>query len=189
MTREERYFCAELFYVIREDVGRFVRFLNEEPLGCGKQLDESSNWQAAYEVCFYRDLKKHNEKHEETLGCASDKRTFDLALFSDSEIVLVEAKAQQSFETKQLENLKRDREDVKKVPDVERVYAVALISSKYCPKVETRCYFDRIVTWQDLAREYRAPSHANRAFERANCIYPRLRRRRRTAAVVGASSP
>ena len=28
VTREERFFCAELFFVIRQDVRRFVEFLN-----------------------------------------------------------------------------------------------------------------------------------------------------------------
>jgi hypothetical protein len=50
-----------------------------------------------FEVCLFRDLRHHNLL-KGAVDAISLKRTFDLCLFSESRIVVIEAKAQQGFE-------------------------------------------------------------------------------------------
>lgn len=104
ITREERYFCAELFFEIRKDINKFIWFLNEQT---ELNLNEDQNWEIGYEVCFYRDLLYSKKiKVRETLFPA--KRTFDLCLFSKSQMIIIEAKAQEKFEEEQLSELLKD---------------------------------------------------------------------------------
>ena len=182
VTREERFFCAELFFVIRKDVCRFVRFLNQ---GChwveGKRTDERANliannndWDAAYEACFYRDIEHHRRTDGRTtrkLGRDYQKRTFDLALFSNDVVILIEAKAQQGFKNKQLKSMCSDRRKVGEWTGNAGVFLVGLISSEYSPFPETQGKFDLMITWNSLSRLYGDDEGARRIFDRANEIY------------------
>lgn len=162
VTREERYFCAELFFAIRQDADarRFVQFLNGE----AQRPIQGENWNPAYEVCFYRDIGKPK---------FSRKRTFDLALFSDDAIILIEAKAHQPFKRKQLKRLDGDRKKVAECTGVseERIFLVGLVSSKYSPGTETQIHFDLMTTWRDLASRFADNDRSKRIFSRTDEIY------------------
>lgn len=168
VTREERFFCAELFFVIRQDVPAFVQFLDQEEhwvkrTGRGvNSLEINANWDPAYEACFYRDMGRLD---------VSRKRTFDLALFSDKTIILIEAKAHQGFDNKQLKSMARDRDEVAKLTGHAEVLVAGIMSSGYKPKPETRTQFDLVVTWNDLARRYGTNEPVKRAFDRADGVY------------------
>ena len=143
VTREERYFCAELFSVIRQDFRRFVKFLNLPDHKVGKTNrtmhwpipETETNWDPAYEICFYRDIGFYRKPCGNGTIPAdnfSQKRTFDLALFSNEAIILIEAKVHQGFGGKQLGDLKSDRKNVSKLTKVpeEKIFLVGLISSE-----------------------------------------------------------
>ncbi len=183
VTREERYFCAELFSVIRQDFRRFVKFLNLPDHKVGKTnrtmhwpiLETETNWDPAYEICFYRDIGFYrNSGKNGTIpaGEFSQKRTFDLALFSNEAIILIEAKVHQGFDGKQLGHLNSDRRNVSKwtkVPE-EKIFLVGLISSEYHPRCKTQKHFDLIITWSGLACWYGDDHRAKQIFSRANSV-------------------
>ena len=96
VSREERFFCAQLFHLVQQ--GGLVRFLSYLNARHDAGLVVDANWELAYEVCFYRDLWQSRGKKRRPF---SKKRTFDLCLFSDETIVVIEAKAQQKFDDDQ----------------------------------------------------------------------------------------
>ena len=178
VTREERYFCAELFSVIRQDFRGFVQFLNKESHWVGEgntRPNPETNWDPAYEICFYRDIGFYRDSGKngtELDGKFSRKRTFDLALFSNKAIILIEAKVHQGFDGKQLGYLKSDRENVSKWTNVpkEMIFLVGLISSEYHPRCKTQKHFDLIITWSGLACWYGDDHRAKQIFSRANSV-------------------
>ena len=155
ITREERYFCAELFFEVRKDLKKFIRFLNKFT---NLDLNENKVWEIGYEVCFYRDYLFDIGKSVR-LEPYHDKRTFDLCLFSYNQIVIIEAKVFQSFDEKQIGYLKNDIEEdihnlLKTSKESLKVNGVLLYSS-IKPKPE----FDHIIklesfTWADLYSYY-----------------------------------
>ena len=163
VTREERFFCAHLFLLIRSTgVKKFVAYLNQHSK-LSARLDEDAEWEVAYEVCFYRDFHRHRGSK----NTASAKRTFDLALFSAHEIVIIEAKAQQGFNCDQLRAMKRDKAAVSKRTKA-RVQLWGLASSKYRPRSSTLDYFDGdCLRWDDLAKHY----DGDHTLQRADEIY------------------
>ena len=151
VTREERFFCAHLFGLLDEDseMQKMLSYINDRT---GIALPRDVEWELAFEVCFYRDLR-HLEKNKGELH--SPKRTFDLCLFSEGAIVILEAKAQQDFEAKQLESFKSDREKVREITRVGKVWLCGLASSRYEPKSFVSKAFDgNLLTWRDLAEIY-----------------------------------
>ena len=171
VTREERYFCAELFFVIQKDNRRFVQFLREKahwPIPEMKRPIPEMNWNPAYEVSFYRDYDSMKDKPK---GKFSHWRTFDLALFSNEAIILIEAKAHQGFNGEQLDELVSDRKNVRKLTKVEEIFLVGLVSSKYKPRATTCERFDLIIRWRDLACWYGDDARAKQIFSRADAIY------------------
>ena len=97
VTRDERFFCAHLYnLILKRGIPEFLSFINNT---YKTDLTESCYWEIGYEVCFYRDLwHLHGRKTE----LYSPKRTFDLCLFSEKTIVIIEAKADQQFDLNQL---------------------------------------------------------------------------------------
>ena len=89
-----------------------------------------ADWELAFEVCFYRDLWQHRGDRGELY---SPKRTFDLALFSDHAIIVIEAKAQQGLHDDQLTTFARDRAQIAKETGVQSVFIMGLCSSKHTP--------------------------------------------------------
>ena len=176
ISREERLFCAELFFAIRGDESRFVGWLNERIPSL--RLDASEPWEVGYEVCFYRDLLFGSGLPVRP-SPFSGKRTFDLCLFSVGQIVVIEAKAQAGFSARQNEEFEADLDHVPACISAAgfgatcpRVSFVALASSRYLQNVERYGrglpeVFDGAVSWRDVN-----DSFASRAlFERADAVY------------------
>lgn len=159
ITREERYFCQHLYGLINKaGADSFVKHLNES-LGLSLQVD--ANWEAAYEVCFYRDLWHHQNRSGRPF---SPKRTFDLCMFSDSAIVIIEAKAHQQFDSDQLLSFAQDRAEVRRQTGVEDVILIGLVSSRYSVPEHVRTHFDgRILTWAALSHLYSSDPILTRA--------------------------
>lgn len=176
VSREERYFCAELYRVVWGKEAKFVRFLNEK---YGERLRENSNWELGYEVCFYRDWRKFTDSRDLDSEL-SMKRTFDLVLFSDAQVVVFEAKAHQHYDTEQLKDLKKDKENVAKcikqrVVNPPEVLTAGIKSGRYKSKQVTLDRFDLrpLIDWRELAKWCAWDSAAGRVFERADCVYGR----------------
>jgi len=150
VTRDERYFCAHLFSLIRSGGAKtFVQRLNEAH-EC--HLDDTQEWEIAYEVCFYRDLW---QQHGQLWRLYSPKRTFDLCLFSDDAIVIIEAKACQQFSPEDLMSYDKDSSEVKKRTEAGTVLVAGLASSLYDAPQEVRLHFDAAwLTWRELAEFY-----------------------------------
>ena len=171
ISRTEKLFCAELFFLLkeRENLLKFIKFIEKIRLEMG---DYYVDYDVGYEVAFYRDFSKINEFTDKEKSKYSLHRTFDLALFSEKNIYIIEAKAQQGFNNKQLKYFKKDK---KKVPEILKktnheanveVHLLALISSKYTLKLETEGIFDKIITWKELYELYN-----KEIFNKADEIY------------------
>jgi hypothetical protein len=163
ITREERVFCAHLYELIRaRGVDSFVRYVNQRH---GAGLDEEADWEAAYELCFYRDLHHHRSGAGDPF---SPKRTFDLALLSDDAIVIIEAKAHGQFHDEQLRSFALDRDQVVKETGVLRVLLLALASSRYTMPANVQAFFDHgVLTWKELAEHFGDDA----LLLRANAVY------------------
>lgn len=134
ITRDERYFCAELFFEIKQDVNQFVKWLNIQ-VSLGLMENElDSQWEIGYEVCFYRDLKRFQGKPIKDSGY-SQKRTFDLCLFSKNRMIIIEAKSQTGFGGSQNESFDEDPKKIlgllDKSEDEFSINVIGLASSKY----------------------------------------------------------
>lgn len=171
ITRDERFFCAHLYFEFLQNINPFLNLLFESKL-IDKEEINSSIWEAAYEVCFYRDfihqigINGINEIGKTEFSLLG-KRTFDLCLFSENKIIIIEAKAQQGFETEQMESFKTDLLLVKKlIGENVAIKLLGLTSSKYNPKVVTKARFDALINWEQIQKLYK-----NNIFSRANEIY------------------
>ena len=190
VTRDERFFCQHLYNLIRHDVPGFVQKLNEI---AGLNLPVKEEWEVGFEVCLYRDHRfmcdEHGHVWHGNVNMYSPKRTFDLCLFSHNHIVIIEAKAQQGFDPKQMGEFKKDREWVKTAiavvksgdgagSDVE-VDVVALASSKYLDELDWGKFNDKkvfsgesAVSWKALAKHYRRNNkEGDPVLLRADAIY------------------
>jgi hypothetical protein len=130
ISREERLFCSHLYHAIASlpDKKTLITKLNslESPVKGftnNLNLSKDTNWEVGFEVCFFRDLllaqgvsvrgMKNNGG-----GYFSEKRTFDLCLFSQKELVIIEAKAQQGLTRKQCDVFQNDQDKIKELYDV-----------------------------------------------------------------------
>lgn len=179
ITRDERYFCAHLFKEVWGKEASFVKWLNthaafqEE----GTSMGSDGQWEVAVEVCFFRDFFKSSGS---TNPDYSLKRTFDLCLFSEETIVIVEAKVQQPLSVNQSSGISLDVEQIEnciielvgsaKVP---RIVTLALVSSKYIQNLEkygdstkTLHHFDGWITWDQLSDHFH-----NEIFTQADTLY------------------
>lgn len=194
ITRDERFFCFELYQSLKDDQKGLLTLIKEginmEKYKEGRitnqnRLDflegiESKTFDIGVEVCFYRDLLKWNGKGIKKTNLPQ-KRTFDLALFSEDAIIIIEAKAQQGFDTKQLDSFNKDREDIKYLftkffgrKTAPKVFIVGLHSSRYTPSSITKPYFDSSIQWDKIAEKY---PDSKDLFNRANEIYPNKKER------------
>jgi len=169
ITREERYFCAELFYEIKNDLQKdkeFLKHLKKE----GLKIDLAQEWDVGFEVCFYRDFLWNPKVSGGRESGFSLKRTFDLVLFSESAFIIIEAKAFEGFVNKQLSSFDEDRNDVRKAIELmgkksPQIYILALASSNYIKnmKEDTKKHFDLVIGWDEMTRLFK-----NTVFQRAN---------------------
>ena len=165
ITREERFFCQEFYRELTEDGLRtFIDFLYSK----GLSIDPYATFEVGFEVCFYRDLKFkglfHGKKSE-----YSPKRTFDLCLFSENEMVIIEAKVSEGLTNKQMDDFEKDLKWVPNALGNEdfKVHLVALISSEYSPTPITQNRFDKIFTWRQISDLF----PQNKIFERTDRIF------------------
>ena len=162
ISRTETLFCAELFFLLKEK-DNLSKFIKTFKLKHG-------DYDVGYEVSFYRDLLKGYA--DKIKGKYSRHRTFDLALFSENDIYIIEAKAQDSFKNKQLDDFKKDKKEVSKIleeinPKTKvEVHLLALISSNHNPRPETRGKFEKIIYWKEIYELY-----GNKIFNRADGIH------------------
>jgi len=176
ITREERFFCSELYHDIKNNIKGFIKFLNEN---CSVNLDENTYWEIGYEVCFYRDfmkakgisIKQYNKeriKVDSSFKQYPPKRTFDICLFSNEKIVIIEAKADQKFNDQQLSDLKDDVDlYMKRVVD-EFGYKLeidAILLSSSCDEKEIPDFKNKRIYWNQLREFYK-----NKIYDRAESL-------------------
>jgi len=153
ITRDERTFCMYLFSAFRDNPDKLIQLIEqtESPYkGFINNLQTTGKkWELGFEVCFYRDLlyengiriKKDAKQIEEKTHIKDAnkliKRTFDLCLFSEDEIILIEAKSNESYTSAQFADFENDRFHIQEIfkflniANPPKVYFVALASSKY----------------------------------------------------------
>lgn len=157
LTRDERFYCFALYSHAAKNPAAFAEFvIKEARLDCAS----TGQWDIGVEVCFYRDYRWH-----QGLGVKesefSEKRTFDLCLFGETDLIIIEAKCDQGFDKRQLKSF---AEDVVKLPKLlggltPSVHLVALASSKYIkrqrPGGTLRSAFgDHVVSWRECSALY-----------------------------------
>jgi hypothetical protein len=111
ITREERYFCSHLYHFLIGKEKEFVSWLNET---LNTSYNAVQEWEISFEVCFYRDYYKEFPRTKKPTRDLR-KRTFDLVLFSESDIIIIEAKVQQPFKEKQIKELRFDLDYIKEL--------------------------------------------------------------------------
>jgi hypothetical protein len=129
ITRDERTFCAYLFHAFKDEPQELINAFQQHSF----QIDGFTNdlsisgkkWELGYEVCFYRDLLlnfgikiKEEASLLEKWGIIKPskliKRTFDLCLFSEDEIIIIEAKGAEGLTSTQFIDFQKDfRENIK----------------------------------------------------------------------------
>jgi hypothetical protein len=176
ITREERFFCAELYFEIKNNERDFVTWLNTKT---DLNLDTKAEWEIGYEVCFYRDYNKYFFGGRSIKGIEyPQKRTFDLCLFSNETLVIIEAKAQTGFESKQVEDFREDVTLINKLLDENlktpiNIKMLGICSSKYIQNEKKygragnlKLFEGKIISWNDLMEKYE-----NENFNNADKIY------------------
>ncbi len=174
ITREERFFCLVAYNVFNANLHDAIKWINGIcELGLNESIDKEE-WELGFEVALYRDFI-----HDEGTSFTKEKnrfrkRTFDLCFFSEHFIIIIEAKAYSKFDSKQLEDFKKDKKDIQsrileKGGSNPEVIFVALTSSHYSPKESSvRGVFDgTILTWQDMYNKFE-----DSVFRRADEVYP-----------------
>lgn len=164
-TREERFFCAVLYAHAVKDPRRFAACLIDR---AKLRVDPSGEWDLGYEVCFYRDyLWQRGATTARDSGLPA-KRTFDLCLFGERDIIIIEAKVCEPFDTRQNSVFERDRENINSKLGLSNlgVHVVALASSRYFGgkvKPGTLAGFAGRIEWRQLAAEYGGDQLLSRA--------------------------
>lgn len=162
ITRDERYFCAELFFQIKQDINQFVKWLNNQVSLELTAIELDSEWEVGYEVCFYRDLMKAQDKSVRNDPRYSQKRTFDLCLFSNNRIIIIEAKSQTGFGSDQNESFANDPDKIlsliEKSENDFSVDIIGLASSKYLNSKRRNdlpeIFKDKCFTWEQVFTSY-----------------------------------
>jgi hypothetical protein len=91
----------------------------------------------------------------------SQKRTFDLCLFSEDQIIIIEAKAQQPFKSDQLIIFNKDVTEIKEKLKT-KVDLIALASSIYFENQKKHgkaglleCFEGKHLSWSSLSSKYK----------------------------------
>jgi hypothetical protein len=167
-SREERLFCAVLYEHARRCPGEFAAWLIEST---GLNIPSAGDWDLGFEVCLYRDFLWQQPGLTAKGSGLSAKRTFDLCLFGETSIIIIEAKVCGGFETEQLANIGKDVAQIRRLPGMQdlNVLLVALASARYLANArdETLGTFNRRhVSWQQLFEHFPEP-----LFEQADKMY------------------
>ena len=174
ITREERYYTMALSEYAQKDQLKFMNWIIEET---GLKLD-SDNWDIGIEVCLYRDFLWYTDKF---IGPTdySPKRTFDLCLFHEKAIIVVEAKVYGRFDSKQLVGFTKDPANIRKLfnlPPEFPVYFVALASSYYFANQKKYGNKELLALFNNFHLTWRRASEIfeESRFVRANDLYLRM---------------
>jgi len=209
ITRDERTFCMYLYNAFQDTPNEFANLLTSTKSPY-KDFDNrlpvtGKHWEMAYEVCFYRDLlyaygykikaSAKQIKLETKINEPSKliKRTFDLCLFSENEIIIIEAKAHEPFNKNQFEDFENDESNIKeifkflKVKNPPKVYFVVLASSKYYSSPSftlakgvakefllTAKVADTLISWKQIADHHhfnKSHQFEKQLLHRANNLY------------------
>jgi hypothetical protein len=147
VTRDERLFCSYLYHYVKNDTLSFINLINSKN---SQKIDINIYWEIGFEVNIYRDL----------FGIKT-KRTFDLCLFSEEMIIIIEAKAHQGFQSAQSKEFIHDKQFLKSLLIKYRdsnvdVKVCALASSKYFKNIIEKYKIlklpfesDYILSWED----------------------------------------
>lgn len=155
-TRDERFFCSVLYSYAAKDPDAFAAWL----IAAAKlSARRGGEWELGYEVCFYRDFFWHQERGTARASGLPAKRTFDLCLFGERDIIIVEAKVCEPFDATQNAEFAKDRVRIGAHPDLKdlNVHLVALASSRYFGRAirpTTLAMFDGRVTWSAAATKF-----------------------------------
>ncbi len=170
ITREERLYCAFLYWDVKDREKDFISWLDDNH---DLQLDCDAGWEIGYEVCFYRDLLKSRGESVNPTQYSS-KRTFDLCLFSEETILIIEAKVQQMFKESQICAFQKDRDDIPKIVGKEiDTKIIALASSHYYENYkkfgqnDILKKFDACISWAEIYDLY----NQRDIYKQANDIY------------------
>ena len=173
ITRDERFFCAHLYFEMTKNLTPFLELIAKR--GVIKKEDTKCDlWEVGYEVCFYRDyIKKIGFENTHEIGKTPfhdlRKRTFDLCLFSEKSIIIIEAKAHQGFDNDQMKSFDDDLIQIKRLlgnnSNVE-TKLLGLTSNKYTPSKQTEARFEAVINWMELYDVY-----PNEIFQKANETY------------------
>lgn len=167
-TREERFFCAALYSHAARDPRRFAACVIDR---AKLRVDPGGAWDLGYEVCFYRDyLWRKGSATAKESGLPA-KRTFDLCLFGERDIIIIEAKVFEPFDTRQNAVFEKDRDIINNKLGLSNlgVHVVALASSRYFAgkvKPSTLAGFAGRIEWRQLGAEY-----GDDLLERADSMY------------------
>ncbi|PRX28910.1 hypothetical protein BX659_11123 [Orenia metallireducens] len=175
ISREERFFVSELYHDFKRDKEQCLSFIKENIIGDNKTdviniISDVENVEVAFEVCLYRDLYKYLGKSIQK-SIFPQKRTFDLCIFTEKGILIIEAKANQGYDGEQLLDIQEDRDiflkEIFKDKDI-KIAIISIHSGKYNPHRPTLEYFDGYLTWEQISNRY----IDNKAiYQRANNIY------------------
>jgi len=163
ISREERYYCAELYFHFRNNIKLLIELIAKKT-DILTEKERSYNWELAYEVCFYRDYITANKNllnSKNIFERYSRKRTFDLCLFSEQKIIVIEAKVQQQFDFHQNNTFKNDILDVARLIKeagfrAPQIDLVGLASTIYFTNVEKYgkgipgIFMKKYITWLDI---------------------------------------
>ena len=190
LTRDERFFCAELYQQLKhaDNLRSFLDLVNDKlrkPNAGESRSDrlptDPGLWEVGFEVALYRDVvhslgHRGNGHGPYTIGNSgfSRKRTFDLCLFSATQLIIIEAKVCEGLDSDQLGAFEQDRTKVRQLltVDTPEVLLVGLWANSYQRKLDSRKgknytairnkvheVFDGILHWNELTG--RIPSPAN----------------------------
>lgn len=157
LSRDERYYCAHLFQLMSNNKEQTITWIRDNLY---KEMDLNKSWEIGYEVCFYRDYFHWFKKGESIKSSIyPEKRTFDLVLFSDDEIIIIEAKAHEIFKQKQIADIEEDKRLIAMLFHHKvSVKCFALASSKYFDNSKKfnkewlkKDIFDKSFTWEQMA--------------------------------------
>lgn len=157
-SREERLFCAALWEHGRRDAASFAEWVID---AASLDLSPAGEWELGYEVCLYRDFLWQKDGETASDCDLSQKRTFDLCLFGEAAVVVIEAKVCERFKPLQCADFARDAERIHTLEGMEElnIRLVALASTRYFtnqPKYspEALRVFDGQVSWLQAAQRF-----------------------------------
>lgn len=160
-TRDERFFCSVLYNHAIKDKSKFAKWVC---MTANLNLPIEGPWDVGYEVSFYRDYLWQQRKRAADPN-VSNQRAFDLCLFSDHALVIIEAKVFEPFKSKQNDEFAKDKKRITELPGLEHVQVrlVSLASSIYYKNqtergsATTLSMFDGRLTWAQAAEFYKDP--------------------------------